>query len=226
MRESAQAALTYLQSDGPRNGIEVASLADRMVHVHVPAGASPKDGPSAGVAMLAAMASIASGRPVRSDVAMTGEITLRGKVLPVGGIKEKLLAAHRAGIRRVYIPRRNEADLDDLPHEIRSDLDVEPIDSADELLQGVLEPAAVEPPGGLLAEAAAGERGVRSNEEPGRRDGPEAGEPAAPGIRARRAATAAALDPQRGASPDAIDEGVSGSRRSRANRSRGSGPAG
>ena len=148
MRESAQAALTYLQSDGPRNGIDVGSLADRMVHVHVPAGASPKDGPSAGVAMLAAMASVASGRAVRSDVAMTGEITLRGKVLPVGGIKEKLLAAHRAGIRHVYIPKRNEADLDDLPPEIRSDLDVQPIDTADELLGGVLEVAPTEPPGG------------------------------------------------------------------------------
>jgi ATP-dependent Lon protease len=148
MRESAQAALTYLLSDGPRLGIDVSALGDRMVHVHVPAGASPKDGPSAGVAMLAAMASIASGRPVSGDVAMTGEITLRGKVLPVGGIKEKLLAAHRAGIRRVCIPRRNEADLADLPPEIRNDLKIQLIDTADEVVMAVLEPAAVERPAG------------------------------------------------------------------------------
>ena len=140
MRESAQAALTYIQSDGPRQGIDTSGLPGKLVHIHVPAGASPKDGPSAGVAMLAALASVASGRPVRGDVAMTGEITLRGKILPVGGIKEKLLAAHRAGIRIAYIPRRNEADLEDVPREIRDEMEIAPIDSADALLAAVLQP--------------------------------------------------------------------------------------
>jgi ATP-dependent Lon protease len=140
MRESAQAALTFVQSDGHRFGIDADALSGRLVHVHVPAGASPKDGPSAGVAILAAIASIVSGRPVRGDVAMTGEITLRGKILPVGGIKEKLLAAHRAGIGTVLIPQRNEADLEDVPAEIRQELEIKTIDSADDVLGAVLEP--------------------------------------------------------------------------------------
>jgi ATP-dependent Lon protease len=218
MRESAQAALTYLQSDGPRNGIDVSPLADRMVHVHVPAGASPKDGPSAGGAMLVAMASATSGRPVRGDVAMTGEITLRGKVLPVGGIKEKLLAAHRAGIRQAYIPRRNEADLEDLPPEIRGQLEVRPMDTADELLREVLEPAPVERPGGsgrpAAAPTAAPEIQKAHDDEGGRETGEPVG-PAAPTPRSQGRARSAAMP-----------EGVSASRRSRPNRTRGPGPEG
>jgi ATP-dependent Lon protease len=107
--------------------------------VHVPVGSTPKDGPSAGVPILVALASIALGRPVRNDLAMTGEITLRGKVLPVGGIKEKVLAAHRAGLRSILIPRRNEGALEDVPAEVREQLDIVFIDSVDEVLHHALE---------------------------------------------------------------------------------------
>jgi ATP-dependent Lon protease len=113
------------------------------VHLHVPAGAIPKDGPSAGVAMVVALASLATGRPVRSDVAMTGEITLRGAVLPVGGIREKVLAAHRAGIRRVLLPRRNAADLEDVPSDLRNEIEVVLLDKVDQGVSEALEPAAV-----------------------------------------------------------------------------------
>jgi ATP-dependent Lon protease len=122
MRESAQAALTYVASQGGRIGIDTDVFRGKRVHVHVPAGALPKDGPSAGVAIATAIASLALGRPVRDSVAATGEITLRGKVLPVGGIKEKVLAAHRAGVTTVVLPRRNEPDLDDVPEALRSQL--------------------------------------------------------------------------------------------------------
>jgi ATP-dependent Lon protease len=140
MRESAQAALTFLRSNAARLGFPERSLEGKTVHVHVPAGAIPKDGPSAGVTMLAAMASAATQRPVRSDVAMTGEITLRGKVLPVGGIKEKVLAAYRAGVKEVVLPRLNEPDLDDVPDEAKRALRFVPVDSADEVLHTVLTP--------------------------------------------------------------------------------------
>jgi ATP-dependent Lon protease len=119
MRESAQAALSYLRANAKRLGLDPNAFDRKIVHVHVPAGAIPKDGPSAGVTILAALASQATGRPVRNDIAMTGEITLRGKVLPVGGIKEKVLAAHRAGIRTIVLPRRNEGALEDVPQEVR-----------------------------------------------------------------------------------------------------------
>jgi ATP-dependent Lon protease len=142
MRESAQAALTFLRSNAARLGFPERGLEGKTVHVHVPAGAIPKDGPSAGVTMLAAMASAAAQRPVRSDVAMTGEITLRGKVLPVGGIKEKVLAAYRAGVREVVLPRLNEPDLDDVPDEAKRALRFVAVDSADEVLRTVLAPAA------------------------------------------------------------------------------------
>jgi ATP-dependent Lon protease len=141
MRESAQAALSYLRSNGERLGIDPRVFEGKTVHVHVPAGAIPKDGPSAGVTMLTALASLASGRPVRNDVAMTGEITLRGKVLPVGGIREKVQAAHRAGVKTVILPRRNEADLEDVPEEVRRDLRFVPVGSAEEVLREALTPA-------------------------------------------------------------------------------------
>ncbi|HLA38847.1 MAG TPA: S16 family serine protease, partial [Candidatus Glassbacteria bacterium] len=108
------------------------------VHLHVPSGATPKDGPSAGVAILTALASLLSGVPVRHEVAMTGEITLRGKVLPVGGIKEKVLAAHRAGIKRVVIPAENEKELVDLPEEVTRELTFDPVDNVREMLDIVL----------------------------------------------------------------------------------------
>ena len=122
MRESAQAALSYVRSNAAALGIDPEVFAGKTIHLHVPAGAVPKDGPSAGVTMTTALASLATGRPVRSDLAMTGEITLRGKVLPVGGIREKVLAAHRAGIKTVILPRRNERDLEDVPEELRGEM--------------------------------------------------------------------------------------------------------
>jgi ATP-dependent Lon protease len=138
MRESAAAALSYLKTRAAELGVDRARFEDNDVHVHVPAGAQPKEGPSAGVTVLTAMASIFSGVPVRGDLAMTGEITLRGKVLPVGGVKEKVLAAHRAGIRRVLIPKRNEMDLDDIPADLRQELEVVLVESIDEVLREAL----------------------------------------------------------------------------------------
>jgi ATP-dependent Lon protease len=117
------------------------------IHVHVPAGAIPKDGPSGGVTIAASLASLLSGRPVRSDVAMTGEITLRGKVLPVGGIKEKVLAARRAGIKTIILPRRNERDLEDIQPEVRKELEMIFVDTVDEVIRHALRDGdAVQPP--------------------------------------------------------------------------------
>jgi ATP-dependent Lon protease len=141
MRESAQAAVSYVWSNAEALDIDPKLFEGRTIHVHVPAGAIPKDGPSAGVTIVTALASLAVRRPVRSDVAMTGEITLRGKVLPVGGIKEKVLAAHRAGIRTVILPRRNERDVEDVPEELRRQLTFVFVDDADEVLRHALTPA-------------------------------------------------------------------------------------
>jgi ATP-dependent Lon protease len=138
MRESAQAAVSYVWSNAAALDIDPELLEGKTLHVHVPAGAIPKDGPSAGVTIMTALASLATGRPVRSDVAMTGEITLRGKVLPVGGIKEKVLAAHRAGIRSVILPRRNERDVEDVPEELRRQLAFVFVDDAEEVLRHAL----------------------------------------------------------------------------------------
>jgi ATP-dependent Lon protease len=143
MKESAHIALSYLRSHGDEHGIDGAAF-DRAVHLHVPAGAVPKDGPSAGVTMVTALASLASGRPVRSDVGMTGEVTLNGRVLPIGGVKQKLLAAQRAGLKTVFIPQRNEPDLDDVPAEVLEALDVRPVGDVAEILEHALEPAATE----------------------------------------------------------------------------------
>jgi ATP-dependent Lon protease len=139
MRESAQAALSYLRSDGARLGIDPSVFEGKTVHIHVPAGAIPKDGPSAGVTMVTALASLALGKPVAPGIAMTGEITLRGKVLPVGGIKEKVLAAHRAGIRTVILPRLNERDvLEDVPEHLRREMTFVYVDTIDEVLRHAL----------------------------------------------------------------------------------------
>ncbi len=140
MKESAQAALSYVESHAAALGIGSGSFADRDIHVHVPAGGTPKDGPSAGVALVVALASLFSGRAVRRDVAMTGEVTLRGHVLPVGGTKEKLIAAAQAGIRTVLLPRRNEADLDEVPQEMRERLHFILIDDVGEALAHALRP--------------------------------------------------------------------------------------
>jgi len=140
MKESASAALSYLKSRASSLGIDPSLFDKNDIHVHVPAGAQPKEGPSAGVTVLTAMASLLTGRPVRDDVAMTGEITLRGRVLPIGGIKEKVLGAHRAGLRRVLLPRRNEADLDDIPADLRKEMQLVLIESIDEVLREALTP--------------------------------------------------------------------------------------
>ncbi|HEY3482263.1 MAG TPA: endopeptidase La, partial [Streptomyces sp.] len=141
MKESAQIALSFLRSHGAELELPVGDLKERGVHLHVPAGAVPKDGPSAGVTMTTALASLLSGRRVRTDVAMTGEVSLTGRVLPIGGVKQKLLAAHRAGITTIVIPKRNEPDLDDVPAEILDALDVHPVSDVRQVLQLALEGA-------------------------------------------------------------------------------------
>ncbi|MCJ7512344.1 MAG: endopeptidase La [Anaerolineales bacterium] len=139
MQESARAAMSYVRSVSKSIGIADSFWKTHDIHLHIPAGAQPKDGPSAGVTMAVALASLATGRPVRSDVGMTGEITLRGKVLPIGGVKEKVLAAHRAELRQVILPKRNEADLDDVPEEIRRQMDFALVDTVGEVLDASLE---------------------------------------------------------------------------------------
>ncbi|KUF16123.1 endopeptidase La [Streptomyces silvensis] len=146
MKESAQIALSFLRSHGAELELPVGDLKDRGVHIHFPAGAVPKDGPSAGVTMTTALASLLSGRLVRTDVAMTGEVSLTGRVLPIGGVKQKLLAAHRAGITTVVIPKRNEPDLDDVPAEVLEKLDVHAVTDVRQVLELALAPAEVRVP--------------------------------------------------------------------------------
>jgi ATP-dependent Lon protease len=147
MKESAQAAMSYIRSRVDRLGIAADFFEKSDIHVHVPAGAIPKDGPSAGVTIAASLSSLLTGRPVRSDVAMTGEITLRGKVLPVGGIKEKVLAARRAGIKTVILPRRNESDLEDIPPEVRAEMEAIFVETVDEVLSHALRDGAAQSAG-------------------------------------------------------------------------------
>ncbi|MET9877299.1 endopeptidase La [Actinacidiphila glaucinigra] len=149
MKESAQIALSFLRSHGAELELPVGDLKERGVHLHVPAGAVPKDGPSAGVTMTTALASLLSGRRVRTDVAMTGEVSLTGRVLPIGGVKQKLLAAHRAGITTVVIPKRNEADLDDVPAEVLEKLEVHAVSDVRHVLKLALEPAVTGADSGL-----------------------------------------------------------------------------
>ena len=139
MKESMQAALSLVRSRDGQVGVKPEEFREMDIHVHVPAGAVPKDGPSAGVAMFTALASLFSNTPVRSDVAMTGEITLRGLVLPIGGLKEKSLAAMRAGITTVIIPKQNEKDLVDIPEEAKQKLKFVPVETVDEVLAVALE---------------------------------------------------------------------------------------
>jgi len=138
MKESVSAANSYVKALAPKFGILPPVFDKTDVHVHVPEGATPKDGPSAGVAMVTAMVSVLTGIPVRKDIAMTGEITLRGRVLPIGGLKEKLLAALRSGIRTVLIPKENEKDLVDLPANVKSGLEIIPVRQVEEVLQYAL----------------------------------------------------------------------------------------
>jgi ATP-dependent Lon protease len=145
MKESAQTAMSYVRTRAKAFGIPEDFLEKSDIHIHIPAGAMPKDGPSAGVTMMTAIVSLLTGIRVRHDVAMTGEITLRGRVLPVGGIKEKVLAAHRAGIKRIILPERNTADLDEIPEEVRETLEFVPVSKMDAVLaNALLEPDKLE----------------------------------------------------------------------------------
>ncbi len=146
MRESARAALSYVRAEASSLGLPRDFFNGVDIHLHVPAGAIPKDGPSAGIAMTTALASLLTGRPVKDDVAMTGEVTLRGKVLPIGGLKEKVLAAHRAGIKTVILPKRNERDLDEIPDDLRADMQFIAVDHVEEVLKAALREQPVEPP--------------------------------------------------------------------------------
>ena len=141
MKESAHAALSYVRSKAKDLGIPEGIFEEIDIHVHVPKGAVPKDGPSAGITIATALASLLSGRRVRGDVGMTGEITLRGQVLPVGGVKMKALAAHRAGLETVILPKKNEKDLDDIPEEVLEDLNVVLVERIDEVFETALAPA-------------------------------------------------------------------------------------
>jgi ATP-dependent Lon protease len=142
MKESARIALSYIRSHADELGIDEDSFDDRSFHVHVPAGAIPKDGPSAGITMSTAIASLLSGRPVKHTVGMTGEVTLQGRVLPIGGLKQKVLAAHAAGLTDVIIPERNRADLDDVPADVKAEMSFHPVMTLDEVLALALEPVA------------------------------------------------------------------------------------
>jgi ATP-dependent Lon protease len=142
MKESAQIALSWVRAHGDELELSSDDLQQKSFHVHVPAGAIPKDGPSAGVTMTTALASLLTRRPVKHTVGMTGEVTLQGRVLPIGGLKQKVLAAHAAGLTDVIIPERNRADLDDVPEDVREAMTFHPVLSVDEVLELALEPAA------------------------------------------------------------------------------------
>jgi ATP-dependent Lon protease len=143
MKESAQIALTYVRAHAEELGIDPALFEEREFHLHVPAGAIPKDGPSAGITMTTALASLLTGRPVRHTVGMTGEVTLQGRVLPIGGVKQKVLAAHAAGLETVVLPERNRGDLDDVPADVREAMTFKPVMTVGEVLEAALEPASV-----------------------------------------------------------------------------------
>jgi ATP-dependent Lon protease len=146
MQESVQAAFSYVRAHSREFGVAPDFFDRHSLHVHVPAGAVPKDGPSAGVTMVTAIVSALSGRPVRSDLAMTGEITLRGRVMAIGGVKQKALAAHRAGIKTLLLPAQNKRDLPDIPADVRKDLRIVWVERIDEVLHRALHPVAVELP--------------------------------------------------------------------------------
>jgi ATP-dependent Lon protease len=140
MKESAQIALSWVRAHLDQLGLDPAVL-NQKVHVHVPAGAIPKDGPSAGITMTTALVSALTGRPVRPEIAMTGEVTLQGKVLPIGGVKQKVLAAHRSGVTEVILPRRNENDVEDVPQRVRDVMTFHIADTMGQVLDWALTPA-------------------------------------------------------------------------------------
>jgi ATP-dependent Lon protease len=141
MKESARIALSYVRGHSEQLGLADDAFSEREFHIHVPAGAIPKDGPSAGITMTTALVSLLTGRPVKHTVGMTGEVTLQGRVMPIGGLKQKVLAAHAAGLTDVVIPERNRADLEDVPEEVRDEMSFHPVLSIDEVLELALEPA-------------------------------------------------------------------------------------
>jgi ATP-dependent Lon protease len=159
MRESAQAAHSWVRSHTGVLDLDQRWFAENDVHVHVPAGAVPKDGPSAGITIATAIASLATGRPVSAEVGMTGEITLTGQVLPIGGVREKVLAAQRAGLETVVLPRENEPELEELPDEVRDGLDFVLVDAVAEVLEAALDGSAAQArPAALQERAAASQR--------------------------------------------------------------------
>ena len=153
MKESARIALSYVRGHAEELGIPESAFEGKEFHVHVPAGAIPKDGPSAGVTMVTALASLLSGRPVKHTVGMTGEVTLQGRVLPIGGFKQKALAAHAAGLTDVILPERNRGDLDDIPEEVREQMAFHPVMTVQEVLDIALEPAPAAEPARDVAHA-------------------------------------------------------------------------
>jgi ATP-dependent Lon protease len=155
MQESARAALSYVRSRAEEIGLPTDFYDKTDIHLHIPAGAQPKDGPSAGVTMATALVSLISGRRVRKGVGMTGEITLRGQVLPVGGIKEKMLAAHRNGLNTVILPKRNEPDLEDVPEEVRKTMNFIFAESVDDVLGNALMGSSIKPAKNKMLEKSA-----------------------------------------------------------------------
>ncbi len=145
MKESSSLAMSYVRANAEALGIDTKSLDGKRIHVHFPAGATPKDGPSAGITMTTALVSLLTDRPVRSTVAMTGELSLKGRVLPIGGVKQKLLAAHRAGLTTVILPKQNEPDLDDVPANVLEGLTVHLVDDVRDVLRVALTPAVLVP---------------------------------------------------------------------------------
>jgi ATP-dependent Lon protease len=141
MKESTRIALSYVRGHAEELGIPADAFTDKEFHVHIPAGAIPKDGPSAGITMTTGLATLLTGRAVKHTVGMTGEITLQGRVLPIGGLKQKVLAAHAAGLTTVILPERNRGDLDDVPQDVRDVMSFHPVMSIDEVLELALEPA-------------------------------------------------------------------------------------
>jgi ATP-dependent Lon protease len=151
MQQSARAAHTFARSRATALGLPTSFYEKTDIHVHVPAGAIPKDGPSAGVTMATAIVSSLTERPVARDVGMTGEITLRGRVMPIGGLRDKVLAAHRAGLKRIVLPRENERDLEEVPESVRSELQFFPVDHVDEVLAIALRPEKKHEPEAVIA---------------------------------------------------------------------------
>src|SRR5207249_11436882 len=140
MSESAQIALSFVRANAEELHVPGDAFDHRKFHLHVPSGAVPKDGPSAGITMTTALASLVTGRPVKPGVGMTGGVTLQGRVLPIGGLKQKVLAAHRAGLKDVILPKRNEGDLEDVPEQVREEIAFHPVETVDQVLAIALEP--------------------------------------------------------------------------------------